>query len=53
VSDNKRNKKFTTTIKEIFTNKTVLASLGITIFLLIVFHIASIITTPGIKINKD
>jgi preprotein translocase subunit SecY len=49
----KNNKKFLTTVKEIFTNKTVLASLGITIFLLIVFHIASVITTPGIHIDGN
>jgi preprotein translocase subunit SecY len=52
MSDGKKtNKKTSTTLKEIFTNKTVLAALAITVFLLIVFHMLSILTTPGIHIS--
>ena len=35
---------------QIITNKQVLAGIGFTIFLLVVFHIGSIITVPGISI---
>lgn len=44
------NKSFGGLIKEIFTNKNVLIALGITLFLILIFHFASIVTMPGIKL---
>jgi preprotein translocase subunit SecY len=39
------------TLKRIFTNKTVLTSIFFTLLILIIFHIGSIIPTPGIKVT--
>jgi preprotein translocase subunit SecY len=46
--DKRINKNFRTIFKEIFTNKNVLIALGITLFLIMLFHLASIVTVPGI-----
>jgi preprotein translocase subunit SecY len=40
-------------LKQIFCNKMVLGALALTLFFLIIFHIGSIITLPGIKIKGD
>lgn len=49
--DKRVNKNFGAIFKEIFTNKNVLIALGITLFLVLMFHFASIITVPGIKLD--
>ena len=52
-ADKRVNKNFRTIFREIFTNKNVLIALGITLFLVMVFHFASIITVPGIHIKGN
>jgi preprotein translocase subunit SecY len=54
MANNKQaQKKITVTLKEIFTNKTVLVAIAITLFLLILFHLGSIITMPGIALPSS
>jgi preprotein translocase subunit SecY len=48
---NKSHKSIRVTLKEIFTNKTVLVAIAITVFLIAMFHVGSIITMPGISIT--
>jgi preprotein translocase subunit SecY len=51
MSNEKRNHKpINVVLRETFTNKTVLSSLAITLFLLIAFRIGSALTIPGIKL---
>lgn len=52
-TDKKKNKSAKVILKEIFTNKTVLIALAITLLLLIFFRIGGSVTMPGVKINKD
>jgi preprotein translocase subunit SecY len=54
MSNNTRTyKSARTIIKEIFTNKTVISALGITLFLLLAFRIGSTLTIPGIKLPAN
>jgi preprotein translocase subunit SecY len=52
-TDKKKNKSAKVILKEIFTNKTVLIALSITLLLLIFFRIGGSITIPGVKIDKS
>jgi preprotein translocase subunit SecY len=47
-NDKRNHKPISIVLRETFTNKTVLASLGITLFLLVAFRIGSALTIPGI-----
>jgi preprotein translocase subunit SecY len=49
----KTYKSAKTIIKEIFTNKTVVSALGITLFLVLAFRIGSTLTIPGIKLPDN
>jgi preprotein translocase subunit SecY len=49
----KTYKSAKTILKEIFTNKTVISALAITLFLVLAFRIGSTLTIPGIKLNGD
>jgi preprotein translocase subunit SecY len=53
MAEKKNVKSIKVLFREIFTNKSVLFALLLTIFLLIIFHFASIITTPGIELPKN
>jgi preprotein translocase subunit SecY len=47
------NSKKINSFKRIFTNKIVLVSILFTLLILVIFHIGSIIPTPGIKITGN
>jgi preprotein translocase subunit SecY len=49
--EKRTNKGIKNHLKGIFTNKTVISALGITLFLLIMFRLGSSITVPGIDIS--
>jgi len=49
----RKNKATLTTLKEIFTNKAVLQALLITFVLLVLFHLGTIVTIPGIVLPDE
>jgi preprotein translocase subunit SecY len=49
----KTYKSAQTILKEIFTNKTVISALAITLFLVLAFRIGSTLTIPGIKLPSN
>jgi preprotein translocase subunit SecY len=49
----KTYKSARTLVKEIFTNKTVISALAITLFLVVAFRIGSTLTIPGIKLPAN
>jgi preprotein translocase subunit SecY len=52
-STRKTYKSVRTILREIFTNKTVISALAITLFLLIAFRVGSTLTIPGIKLPAN